>query len=126
MKSKTKFSFWFLISNLFVWLLLLAFQKVEIIKLTGDKMNLILLGDLIAVSISFALIFPMLKDEIQSFVLQYLILITFQLLFMLGFVIYEIVQWKKDLNLPVFIQLVPFLSLIIFQSIFLYQFRKNK
>jgi hypothetical protein len=126
MKSKTKFSFWFLISNLLVWLLLFAFQQVEIIKLTGDKMNLILLGDLIAVSISFALIFPMLKDEIQSFVLQYLILITFQLLFMLGFVIYEIVQWKKDLNLPVFIQLVPFLSLIVFQSIFLYQFRKNK
>jgi len=111
---------------LLVWLLLFAFQQVEIIKLTGDKMNLILLGDLIAVSISFALIFPMLKDEIQSFVLQYLILITFQLLFMLGFVIYEIVQWKKDLNLPVFIQLVPFLSLIVFQSIFLYQFRKNK
>jgi hypothetical protein len=126
MKNKTKFTIWFLLSNLLLWLFLLILQKSGFIAISDDKMNFILLGDLIAVCVSLALIFPMLQSQIDGFVLQYIILITCQMLFMLGFVLYEIYQWKTNLNYPIFIQLIPFSGLIIIQSILLYNYSKNR
>ena len=126
MKNKTKFTIWFLLSNLLLWLLMLLLQKSGFIAISDDKMDFILLGDLIAVCVSLALIFPMLQSQIDGFVLQYIILITCQMLFMLGFVLYEIYQWKTNLNYPIFIQLIPFSGLIIIQSILLYNYTKNR
>jgi hypothetical protein len=126
MKSKIDFSLKFIGLNGLVLGVLSLFQYADLLKLTPEKFSFIIVISLTVLLFSLFIIIPAIEGRKDAMVFQFMMLTTLQLLLMLGFIIFEIYQWKTDLIYPIFIQLIPFISLIIFQTVLLFNYNKNQ
>ena len=122
MKSKITFSLSFIGINGFLILLLFIFQKVNIISFPSNQFYFILVSSLLILLFSLTLILPAIGSEKESFVLQFLILTVLQLLFMLSICTYEVYVWGKTETEAILFQLIPFVWILITQTILLYRY----
>ena len=122
MKSKITFSLSFIGINGFLILLLFIFQKVNIISFPSNQFYFILVSSLLILLFSLTLILPAIGGEKESFVLQFLILTVLQLLFMLSICTYEVYVWGKIATEAILFQLIPFVWILITQTILLYRY----
>ena len=122
MKSKITFSLSFIGVNSFLLLLLFIFQKMNIISFPSNQFYFILVSSLLILLFSLTLILPAIGSEKESFVLQFLILTVLQLLFMLSICTYEVYVWGKTATEAILFQLIPFVWILITQTILLYRY----
>ena len=122
MKSKITFSLSFIGVNSFLLLLLFIFQKMNIISFPSNQFYFILVSSLLILLFSLTLILPAIGGEKESFVLQFLILTVLQLLFMLSICTYEVYVWGKIATEAILFQLIPFVWILITQTILLYRY----
>ncbi len=122
MKSKITFCLSFIGINGFLILLLFIFQKVNIISFPSNQFYFILASTLLILLFSITLILPAIGGKKESFVLQFMILTVLQLLFMLSICTYEVYVWGKIATEAILFQLIPFVWILITQTILLYRY----
>ena len=123
-----KIKYQFLFQLFFLLLLILASYFAllfcSVIHIETDKVIFISLS-LICVSFLGAIIlFPEIGKNEEGFVIRFLIMTTFQLLFMMSVLLFETYHFTQ-IKQVVFHQLTLFTAYIIFHSILLYSFQKN-
>jgi hypothetical protein len=116
------FSLSFIGINGFLLLLLFIFQKVNIISLPSNQFYFILVSTLLILLFSLTVILPAIGGKKESFVLQFMILTVLQLLFMLSICAYEVYVWGKIATVAILFQLIPFVWMLITQTILLYRY----
>ncbi|MFM7661170.1 MAG: hypothetical protein ACKO6A_00720 [Bacteroidota bacterium] len=79
------------------------------------------MSSLIALLISFIIILPAIGETKETFLLQILVLTILQLLLMLLICAYEINFWEELSQQVILFQLIPFVWLLITQTILLYK-----
>jgi hypothetical protein len=122
MKSKITFSLSFISINGFLILLLFILQKVNFISFPSNQFYFILVSSLLILLFSLTLILPAIGGEKETFVLQFLILTVLQLLLMLSICTYEVYVWGKIATEAILFQLIPFVWILITQTILLYRY----
>jgi hypothetical protein len=95
---------------------------MNIISFPSNQFYFILVSSLLILLFSLTLILPAIGSEKESFVLQFLILTVLQLLFMLSICTYEVYVWGKTATEAILFQLIPFVWILITQTILLYRY----
>ncbi|MBM3452319.1 MAG: hypothetical protein FJX84_04155 [Bacteroidetes bacterium] len=119
--SKISFSFRFLGSNFFLFFLIFILKLSDVLTLPFNQVNFVLVSSLIALLISFIIIIPAIGEKKETFLLQILVLTILQLLLMLLICAYEINFWEELSQQVILFQLIPFVWLLITQTILLYK-----
>lgn len=119
--SKISFSFKFLGLNFFLFFLIFILKLSDVLTLSFNQVNFVLVSSLIALLISFIIILPAIGETKETFLLQILVLTILQLLLMLLICAYEINFWEELSQQVILFQLIPFVWLLITQTILLYK-----
>ena len=126
MRTKLFFSLKLLGLNGILSLSIFILSKVKIISFPANQLNFILISSFLALIFSLTIILPAIGGRKETFIVQFLILVIVQLVFMLSISAYEVYVWGKLATGAVLFQLIPFAWILISQTILLYQYsRKN-
>jgi hypothetical protein len=122
MTTKVSFSLKFVGLNAILSLILFLLHVAKIIVFPSTQFNFILICSLLIMVFSLTLILPAIGGKKETFIIQFLVLIIMQLVFMLSICTYEVYVWGKKATEAILFQLIPFAWILITQTILLYRY----
>lgn len=116
MINRRIFSIKFIGFNVVFILLICVFKELNIFSFPTNQFYFIIVSSLLILFFSLLVILPAIGNKSESFLLQFMILIIFQLLFMLSICAYEVYLWGRIGTNAILFQLVPFAWMLITQT----------